>query len=384
LLLLSFWVLYLDVVQEERQLVVTNTEKQTFIGPLHEMAMTTATDYWNDSSSVEELTYAIERGAVGATSNPTIVISVFKKEMHLWRERIFQLIAEYPTWTEEQVALKIFEEIAVNGAKLLLPVFEKNKHKKGRLSIQTDPRLYRNSKALVEQAVHFSKLAPNMQVKIPVTKAGITAIEEATYQGVSINATVSFTVPQCLAVAEAVERGLNRRQAEGKDISEMSPVCTIMVGRLDDWLQVIAKKENLPVNPGYPLYAGIACVKKLYPIWKERGYRARILSAAYRHIMHWTDLIGGDMIHTIPYNWQLMYNASGFKVHETLSVPVRQEIVDTLYKQFPDFRKAYDVDGMTIDEFDSYGSTVRTLRGFIASYLELMGVIRDFMLPNPD
>ena len=55
-----------------------------------------------------------------------------------------------------------------------------------------------------------------MQVKIPVTEAGIHAIEEATYHGVSINATVCFTVPQAVAVAEAVERGLNRRAASGK------------------------------------------------------------------------------------------------------------------------------------------------------------------------
>ena len=55
-------------------------------GPLHEMASTTPTDYWNDSCSVAELTYAIERGAVGATTNPTIVGEVLEKEMALWRE----------------------------------------------------------------------------------------------------------------------------------------------------------------------------------------------------------------------------------------------------------------------------------------------------------
>jgi transaldolase len=75
-----------------------------------------------------------------------------------------------------------------------------------------------------------------MIVKIPVTRAGIPAIEEATYRGITINATVSFTLPQCLAVAEAVERGLKRREREGRDIASIGPVCTIMVGRLDDWL----------------------------------------------------------------------------------------------------------------------------------------------------
>ena len=102
----------------------------------------------------------------------------------------------------------------------------------------------------MEQAVHFSGIAPNIIVKIPVTAAGIEAIEEATWRGVSINATVSFTVPQAIAVAEAVERGLSRRGREGKDIAHMGPVCTIMVGRLDDWLKVSAEKEGTIVDPG--------------------------------------------------------------------------------------------------------------------------------------
>src|SRR5665647_319024 len=85
-------------------------------GPLHQTASTTATDYWNDSCSIEELTYAIERGAVGATTNPTIVGDVLKKEMHLWRERIGQIVDENPTWTEDEITWRLIEEMAVRGA----------------------------------------------------------------------------------------------------------------------------------------------------------------------------------------------------------------------------------------------------------------------------
>ena len=301
-----------------------------FKSPLHEMAVTTATDYWNDSCSVEELTYAIERGAVGATTNPTIVLGVLKSEMHLWRARIREVIAENPLWSEIEVTWEVFEEIAANGAGLLLPVFERENHKKGRLSIQTNPAFYRNAQAIVEQAIHFSRLAANMQVKIPVTKDGIKAIEEATYRGVNINATVNFTVPQTIAVAEAVERGLDRRAAEGKSLSEMSPVCTIMIGRTDDWMQVVAKKENILVNPGYLHWAGIACLKKAYVIFKERGYRTRLLAAAYRHHLHWTELIGGDIVMTIPSEWQKLFNASGFAITERMHASVPAEIIETL------------------------------------------------------
>src|SRR6187549_3126532 len=85
-------------------------------GPLHEMTMTTPTQYWNDSCSVQELRYAIERGATGATSNPVIVLNVLKKEMPLWQARIRQVIDDNPTWTETQVAWQVYQELGIKGA----------------------------------------------------------------------------------------------------------------------------------------------------------------------------------------------------------------------------------------------------------------------------
>lgn len=357
---------------------------EILLSPLQKTITTTATDFWNDSCSVRELTYAIKNGAVGATSNPGIVLNVLKEEMSQWQDRIRQVIKENPAWSEDQVTWKIFEEIGVKGAAQLLPVFQRENRMKGRLSIQTNPAAYRNAEAIMRQALHFSGLAENMQVKIPATQAGIQAIEETTCQGVNINATVCFTVPQALAVADAVERGLKRREADGKATSEMTPVCTIMIGRLDDWMYVVAKRDGILVKPGTLDWAGIAAIKKAYEIFKERGYRTRLLAAAYRHYLHWTELIGGDLILTIPYEWQILFNNSDLEVKERMDNPVPPEALNTLYEKFVEFRKAYDIDGLTPEEFDGYGATVRTLRSFIASYHDLVAVIRDFMLPNPD
>ncbi len=342
------------------------------------------TDYWNDSCSVEELTYAVDRGAVGATSNPTIVGEVLGREMDLWRERIAEIISENSTFTEDDIAWRLIEEMAVRASKLLLPVFERERGRKGRLSIQTNPKFFRDPVRVGEQAIHFAGLAPNMQVKLPATRAGVQAAEEVTAAGASINATVCFTVPQALAMAEAVERGLARREAAGEDVSHMSPVVTIMVGRLDDWMGVLVARDGLMVNPGVVHWAGIAAFKRAYGLFVERGYRARLLAAAYRHHMHWSELIGGDIVLTIPSAWQKKFNASDIPVVARIDDPVPPAVLRELLQRFPDFRRAYEPNGMSVDEFDTYGATLRTLRGFISSYQDLVAVIRDFMLPNPD
>jgi transaldolase len=348
------------------------------------MTQTTPTCLWNDSAAIEELTYSIEHGAVGATCNPSIAVAVLKQEMPIWKGRILEFAAAFPQATEDEIAWMIVEEMSSNAAKLLKPIFDREKGRNGRLSIQTDPRNYRNSDAMLTQAIRFSRLAPNMIVKIAATRAGIVAMEEATYRGISINATVSFTLPQAIAVAEAVERGLKRREAEGLDIATMGPVCTLMVGRLDDWLKVLLDKHNLSVDPGYLEWAGVAVFKKAYKIFRERGYRLRLLSAAFRNHMHWSEFIGGDVVISPPCSWQRRYNASDIEVISRIDAPVDAKIVDTLLSKFPDFERAYTENGLTHEEFDMFGSTRRTLRQFISACAEMDGMVRDIILPNPD
>src|ERR1700680_1280927 len=297
---------------------------------LHQMTQTTPTCLWNDSASIEELTLSIEDGAVGATCNPVIAASILKKEMASWQPRIESLLRERPTATEDEIAWTLVEALSVRAAKLLEPIFNQQGGRNGRLSIQTDPRYYRDTDAIVKQTEAFNRLAPNMIVKIPVTRAGIPAIEEATYRGVSINATVCFTLPQCIAVAEAMERGLRRREAEGQDISSMGPVCTIMVGRLDDWLRVLMERDGISVDPGYLEWAGVAVFKKTYQVFRQRGYRTRLLSAAFRNHMHWSELIGGDIVISPPYSWQVRFNQSDIEVVPRIDKPVGPEIVEEL------------------------------------------------------
>jgi transaldolase len=347
------------------------------------MTQTTPTVLWNDSAALDELTYSIEHGAVGATCNPVIVLDVLKKAMDVWRPEIARMVAEHPTASEDQIAWLLVERLSIKAAELLLPAFEQHRGRNGRLSVQTDPRFWRDPAALVEQAAHFSRLAPNMIVKIPATAAGVQAMEEATYRGVSINATVSFTLPQALAVAEAVERGLTRREKEGKPIGDMGPVCTIMVGRLDDWLKAVADKQGILLDPGCMEWAGVAVFKKAYRIYRERGYRLRLLSAAFRNAMHWSEFIGGDVVISPPCGWQKKLNASAITVEDRIGAPVDPRFLEPLLAQHEEFRKAYAEDGLTPAQFDGFGATRRTLRQFLAAGADLNALVREVMVPAP-
>ena len=350
--------------------------------PLGIAARTTPTALWNDSADPAELTRSIAFGAVGATCNPVIAYSVIKANLAEWVPRIRALAARFPTAGESELGWKVVEELSVRAAALLEPAFVASDGRNGRLSVQTDPRLHRDAAALTEQAVRFSALAPNIIVKIPATRVGIEAIEEATYLGVSIHATVSFTVPQAIAVAEAIERGFARRETEGLPMHEFGSVCTIMGGRLDDWLKASAAKDRVLIEPGYFEWAGVAALKKAHRIYRERGYRVRILSAAFRNALQWSELVGGDLVVSPPFDWQARINENRIPVRpHAIDDEVDPEIIATLRERVPEFVKAYDEDGMTVDEFERFGATVRTLRQFLEADAQLDALVRDVLVP---
>src|SRR5688572_6048471 len=352
--------------------------------PLGRTIATTATDIWNDSCAVDELEYAISYGAVGATANPTIVADVWKADPKHWRGRVRTLAEEQPDTTEVDLAWAIVEEMSLRAAPLLLPAFEASGGRQGRLSIQTDPTLFRSFDRMLAQGEHFASLAPNIIVKFPATSVGVRVMEEATYRGVSVNATVSFSVPQAVAAGEAVERGLRRREADGLPVDDMGPVITVMMGRLEDWLKVQTERDGIVADPAAIPWSGVAVFKRAYAEFEARGLRARLLGAAIRHHLHWSELIGGDVVITMPATWQRRFNASSIEVRPRIDDPVDPAIVAELTTRFPDFGRAMEPDGLAVNEFDTFGPSARTLRAFVASYHDLLHEVSDALIPNPD
>lgn len=336
--------------------------------------------FWNDSCSIHELTEAVAQGAVGATSNPVIVFEVIKKEENIWIDVIKHLQSEYPEDTDNETAWKLIEKIGSKAAKILYPVYEQTGGIKGRLSLQVNPEFYSNPQKMIDHALHLSSIAPNLAIKIPCTEAGLKAVEEVTSRGVVVNVTVSFTVAQALAAAESIERGLIKAGKNGIDISRMAPYVTIMVGRLDDHLKRVMAKESITIDPGFLEWAGVLCFKKAYNIFKEKGYRSTLLSAAYRNHMHWSEFLGGDVVVSMPYAWWTRFNKSDIEVASRIDCEVNPEIKDELYKKFSDFRRAYDEDGMKPGEFMHFGSSVHTINQFVNGYYQLLELIRNLKL----
>ncbi len=339
----------------------------------------TATDFWNDSCDLEQLREALTFGAVGATSNPVIVAAAVRSAPTRWNPVMDRLIGGHATADEEDIAWKLMVEIGNSAAELLASEFRTSGGGRGRLSLQVNPKRFRDAAAMVGQAVELSAAIPNLAVKMPVVQAGLTAMEEATAKGIVVTPTVSFSVSQAVAAAEAIERGLERAKAAGLNIRSMRPNVAIMVGRLDDHLRRIMETEGVCVDPGCLEWAGVAVFKRAYAIFKRRGFRSVLLSAAYRNPMQWSELVGGEVTVSIPYSWWKRFAASRLTAEDRMPVPVRPEMIAQLEENFTDFRRAYEPDGLKADEFLSFGPTVHTLKQFIGAWHDLLAIIRERM-----
>ena len=215
--------------------------------------------------------------------------------------------------------------------------------------MQTDPTLYRSFDRMLAQGVHFDGAGPEHHREVPGDIGRGRVMEEATYRGVSVNATVSFSVAQAVAAAEAVERGLAPARSRGAGRSTtMGPVITLMMGRLEDWLRVQTERDGIVADPAALPWSGVAVFKRTVRPSSAPAGSGRDCSVRRSAITcHWSELIGGDVVITMPAAWQRRFNASSIEVRPRMDEPVAPAIVDELRTHFPDFVRAYEPDGLT-------------------------------------
>lgn len=341
------------------------------------------TELWTDSFHVDHHEYGLTQGITGVTTSPTWVSRMMLNEPVEEHEEVIKMLQkDHPEYNEQEMTWAWTLEMGKRRSKVMLPLWNEGNPKKGRYSIQTSIYDYNNTDKMVKMAEEVHACGPNMQVKLPATKAGILAMEEATYRGISVMSTICYSVDQAIACAEAIDRGMARRSAEGLSNDMLNPVCAVLLGMQDDWLKQYSEAEGIVVHPDALSWGGVAICKKVYNIYKERGYKTRVLTAYYRHQLHWSEFIGGDVIMTIPTKWQKRFETCDVEIKDYMSIPVADDKLQQLMK-LPPFVKAYTEGSLTLDDFNAFPPVTLTVHYFTEEYDKAVKKVRNIMLPKP-
>jgi transaldolase len=231
----------------------------------------------------------------------------------------------------------------------------------GYVCAQVNPARAGERPAMIEMARRFSKWAPNIAVKLPCTSAGLDVQEECIAEGITITSTVSFTLPQALAIAEKCRKGIARAAQNG--VAPGKCFAVIMIGRLDDFLREVARDNNAAVEGSDICQAGLAVTKRAYRIYQERGYEAVLLVAALRGAYHLTELAGAELVMSIAPAYQEIFVNQDYPREERIDREVPADVIAKL-RRMPEFVRAYEPDGMRPEDFIGFGVTQRTLGQF--------------------
>jgi transaldolase len=264
----------------------------------------------------------INDGITGVTSNPSIfekaitTSTEYDDALHALVHKTGDVHALY-----EALAL---QDIA-DAADLLRPIYDQTAGRDGYVSIEVRPSLAHDTEGTIAEARRlFATLArPNILIKVPATPEGIPAIERLIGEGVNVNVTLIFAISMYETVVNAYLAGLERRAADGHDLSSIASVASFFVSRVDtivdQQLEELIRSGRSDLQPLLGK-AAIANAKLAYVRFKElfaaprfaslraRGARVqRPLWAStstknpkYRDVMYVEELIGPDTVNTIP------------------------------------------------------------------------------------
>jgi transaldolase len=273
-----------------------------------------------------ELKRLIEEDKIrGVTSNPAI----FQKAIggsDVYDAEIRRLASKGKS-TEEIYQTLIVEDIQ-RAADLFRQMYDKSEGQHGFVSLEVNPHLaHKTDESIAEARKYWSLLdRPNVLIKIPATKEGLPAISRLISQGINVNVTLLFGLPQYRQVAEAYISGLEERQARGGPLPHVSSVASFFLSRIDVLVDPILQEKkkggDRERDLAVPLIGqvAIASAKQAYRIYKElftgerfshlgsRGARPqRVLWAStstknpgYSDIKYVEPLIGPETINTLP------------------------------------------------------------------------------------
>jgi transaldolase len=329
-------------------------------GYMQWLAEKTPGAWWIDSSDPDDVKHALAIGAEGITTNPLLCARALYAKPDYWRE----VLGSLPSGSADQRAREIIRRMTVHAASWVKSIYDATGGAQGYVCCQVNPQLYSEADAQVEEARSIAKYAPNVSVKLPMSKAGIIALEQCIAEGISVTGTVSFSLSQVLAIGEACERGSGKARAKGINPGHCNAV--IMVGRLEDYLMFAARDMGRPELCADIPHAGVLVVKKAAELFGERNYSAVLLPAGMRGIHQIQNLAGIKGILSVSPNLANDLEKQDILRIEKLNEPADENLVRRL-GVMADFRNVYLPGGLEATEYIALGSFQQTITQFYES-----------------
>ena len=335
----------------------------------HRVHAETPTRMWINNPTTDDTRRAIAAGAVSCTTNPSFCSKLLQTE----REHIRGLIAQTVTQIKDNdaAAEQVYHRASDRILEMFRPLYEQSGGTMGFVTIQDDPRCDDDAEHIVDMTLRCTKLGPNFMTKIPVIASGIAAIEALVARNIPICATEVFAVSQAIHVCEVYERAAKR---SGK----YPPFyLTHITGIFDQYMAEVAKAEKIDIAPAILAQAGCLIARKEYRIVRERGYHAVLLGGGARGTHHFTEFVGGAMHITINWSTAADLLAVDPPVVSRIDAPTPAEAVQELRAKIPGFRRAFDEDGLGVQEFADFGPLMFFKTMFLNGYARLLDEVAE-------
>jgi transaldolase len=329
----------------------------------------TPTKFWVNNPTMDEASKALQMGALGVTTNPTFCAKIMKSGEYNDVASIIDSVV--PEVKDDRVAADfVFQKCTKRILEIYEPLFEKSGKKYGYVTIQDDPLREHDAKLIIDAALRHSKLGKNFMAKIPVTKAGIEAIEFLVAKNIPICATEIFSVAQAVEVCELYERITN------KTGNRPAFFTTHITGIYDQYISELLKNKKLDADLAIVSKAGCIVGRKIYHLLKQRGYHTTLLGGGVREPLHFTGFVGGDMHITMNYNTIVELGELKEQVVSQIDGVTSPSDVSLLRGAIPDFKRAYDDDGLSTEEYSGYGPVVLFRSMFVEGYNKLVDEVK--------
>lgn len=322
---------------------------QTFFEKLREAGL----EWWADSAVPSDIADAAALGASGVTTNPLLT----QRAAALHADGPPSLFPLKKETTASERAEEITRRIVMPLAGCLRPVYEGTGARSGYVCAQVDPNDYANTEAMIGMGKRIASWAPNIAVKIPATMSGILAIEELAALGITTVGTVSFTVAQAVAIAAHQQRGIERAKRSG--VKAPRAFSVLMMGRLDAYIRSVAADNGIPLRENDCLFCAVLCFQKLHELFCSQGFESTLMPAAIYGTHHLAEIMKPGICISLPP--ALYANICG--VPEPTDGQALENVLSRLLK-VGEFKRAYDCDGLRMDDFIGYGAVQRTITQF--------------------